>query len=196
MKKQKLKVKSYKVKSGFTLVETLVAVSIFTISILALLVVLTQGISDTIYAKEKITASYLAQEGIEYMRNIRDTFVLYDAADSQTGWNAFNNKLVSASCATPFGCYFDDQNINYASQTQPMVGITLTACGTSCPTLLYDGVTGKYGYEAGTDAGFIRKIEIIQISGDETKIFSTVSWVQGSGVYSITFSENLFNWIE
>ena len=56
---------------GFTLVETLVAISIFTMSILALLVILTQGIANTNYAKHKITASYLAQEGIEYARNVR-----------------------------------------------------------------------------------------------------------------------------
>ena len=55
-------------RRGFTLVEMLVAVSIFTASILALLGILAQGISNTGYAKRKMIASYLAQEGVEYMK--------------------------------------------------------------------------------------------------------------------------------
>src|SRR3990167_10563893 len=77
-------------KRGFTLVETLVAISIFTVSILGLLSVLSGGISDTSYAKKKIIASYLAQEGIEYIRNMRDNYVLYP---SNGTWNNFKAKL-------------------------------------------------------------------------------------------------------
>jgi hypothetical protein len=35
--------------------------------------VLSSGLSDTNNAKKKMVATFLAQEGIEYMRNIRDT---------------------------------------------------------------------------------------------------------------------------
>ena len=56
--------------TGFTLVETLVAISIFTISILGMLSVLASSIANTTYAKQKMVATYLAQEGIEYIRNI------------------------------------------------------------------------------------------------------------------------------
>ena len=181
---------------GFTLVETLVAISIFTMSILALLVVLTQGISDTNYAKNKIIASYLAQEGIEYIRNMRDTFMLYDSIDPQTGWNSFRTKLINASCEAANGCYFDDQNLNYANPAQPMAGITVVPRGSSCPALLYDEITGKYGYAAGVNSGFTRKISINVVSPDEIKLVSTLSWAQGSGNYSMVFSETLFNWIE
>ncbi|TSC77703.1 MAG: hypothetical protein G01um101424_326 [Parcubacteria group bacterium Gr01-1014_24] len=181
---------------GFTLVETLVAISIFTMSILALLVVLTQGIANTNYAKTKIIASYLAQEGIEYIRNMRDTFVLYDATDSQTGWNSFNSKLINSSCQIGNGCYFDDQNLNYANPVQPMAGITVSPCGASCPPLLYDEITGKYGYTTGVNSGFTRKVKITVISPNEIKVFSTLYWTQSSGSYNIVFSESLFNWIE
>src|ERR1035437_5439116 len=79
---------------AFTLVETLVAIAIFTVSLVAIMSVLASSITSTTYAKQKMVASYLAQEGIEYIRNMRDTFVLYDAISSQTGWNSFNSKLV------------------------------------------------------------------------------------------------------
>lgn len=184
-----------KYNTAFTLVETLIAISIFTLSILALMSVLSQGISDTNYAKKKIIAAYLAQEGIEYIRNIRDTYVLYSAS-GPIGWTSFNSKMIGASCDQLNGCYFDDQNLNYSDQTQPIIDTPLTICGPSCIPLLYDSTSGKYGYASGTDSGFTRKIRVSIISPDETKVFSTVSWTQGSGAYQITFSESLFNWVE
>jgi len=195
---KKYKIKKFRpINKGFTLIETLVAISIFTMSILALLSLLAQGISDTNYAKKKIIAAYLAQEGVEYIRNMRDTFVLYDPIDSQNGWNGFSNKLISNSCQNNNGCYFDDQNLDYTAQDRPMVlGLAVTACGASCPPLLYDSSLGKYGYTMGVNPGFTRKIAISQISSNEIKIFSTVYWTQGSGNYSLVFSESLFNWIE
>ncbi|MFA6524292.1 MAG: prepilin-type N-terminal cleavage/methylation domain-containing protein [Candidatus Paceibacterota bacterium] len=162
---------------GFTLVETLVAISIFTVSVLALMVILGQGISDTGYAKKKMTATYLAQEGIEYMRNMRDTFSI-----SGLGWDEFKNKLTLASC--DIGCYFDAE-----------VPDEVISCENgSCHHLLYD--SGKYNYYFGVDSGFVRSVRVDGVNEDEIKITSTVSWGQESGAYSIVFSESLFNWIQ
>ena len=185
-------------RRGFTLVEMLVAVSIFTASILALLGILAQGISNTGYAKRKMIASYLAQEGVEYIRNMRDTYMLYSGG-AQTGWNNFNATLVDISaCNGVNGCYINADSLNYSDSTQPMIDIALTACASStCSNgaLLYNSATGKYGF-SGTASGLTRKIRTVVVSADETKIISTVSWSQGSGNYSVVFSENLFNWIE
>ena len=195
-----MKKKKYIKNSGFTLVETLVAVSIFTLSILALMSVLTSGISNTGYAKKKMIAAYLAQEGMEYVRNVRDTYVLY-SANSQAGWTAFNSKLTvaSASCQLPSGCFIDDTGVSYSDQTSPIADLAFWACPSpSCAlsVLLYNSATGRYNYSTGTDSGYKRKIKITQISANETIFFSIVSWTQGSGAYSITFSESLFNWVE
>ena len=195
---------------AFTLVETLVSISIFTTSILALLAILSGGIANTGYAKKKIIASYLAQEGIEYMRNMRDTFALYNAGGAQIGWEAFNTKVSggiypsgNSVCtqgggnSSSNGCYFDNQNLNYSNNSQPMAGIDVIACGVSCSELKYYNVTGEYDYSfSGANSGYTRKIRVMQVNANESKIFSTVSWVQGSGTHSITLSESLFNWIE
>src|SRR3989344_8568930 len=86
-------IKKYdKLSGGFTLVEMLVAVSILSISVVTLLNVLGSGIRDTGFAKERLTAGYLAQEGIEYIRNMRDTYVLYSASP-QSGWEGFNTQI-------------------------------------------------------------------------------------------------------
>lgn len=186
------------------------AISIFTISILAMFAVLGQGLANTNYAKKKITASYLAQEGIEYLRNMRDSYALYDASGAQAGMNAFYAKLAAASCQTTAGCYFDpekDQDgasfdlFSPASEPQPMTKILAASCPAGiCPALLYDSASGKYGYGSGADSGFRRKITATASTSfgnvREVRITSNVSWKQGSGNYNITFSETLFSWIE
>ncbi len=170
---------------GFTLLETLVAVGIFTVSILALLSVLSQGITSTNFSKKKIIATYLAQEGIEYVRNIRDTTVT-SATSASTGWASFMT-TVSAACGSAAGCYLPSFN-------------SVLPCTTVCAALSYDEDTGIYGYTStsGVDSGYVRTITYEPIAGDdnEVKINSKVTWMQGSGSYSVTFSDHLFNWIE
>ncbi len=146
----KQKNKAYPAKrkrcGGFTLVETLVALSIFSVSILGLMSVLGAGLADTSYAKQKIAGTYLAQEGVEYLRNMRDTDVLTDASG---GWSTFRDTPVSAD--------------SYPTENPEL---------------------------------FTRFISVTEVDNDEVTISSTVSWSQPSGPQSVTFSENLYNWIE
>lgn len=173
---------------GFTLVETLVSISIFTVSILGLMSVLASGISDTTYAKQKMTASYLAQEGIEYIRNMRDAYVLYPANGS---WNSFSSKL--NNCKNNNGCGINslvpvtDNNFTFQCSASNKCNLNMQSDGS------YNTNLGT-----GTDSGFIRviKIDTAGLGSDELKVSSTVSWTQGSGGYNITFSEHLFNWTQ
>src|SRR3989344_509400 len=185
-----------KSSSGFTLVETLVAVSIFTVSTLGLMVFLGKSMADTGYAKKKTTAAYLAQEGIEYIRNLRDTHILYSSTSSDAGWNSFVAKILSGSCQNSNGCYFNVDNINYSDSSQPIIDMTLTAFGSSRTPFPYNSATVKDGETFGANSGFIRKIYIVQTSADEMKVSSTVYWTQGSGSYNMTFSQNLLKWVE
>jgi len=184
--------KDKKFERGFTLVESLVAVSLFSIAVVTLLLSLGQGLSNTGYVKKKITAEYLAAEGIEYMRNLRDTYVLYSPGD----WNSFVGKL--SPCTPVNGCQFDAETIDFEDPNWPIKNMVITACGGPCSELKYDPNNGRYNYSSGTNSGFTRKIRMETVPGgsDEKKISSTVFWTQNSGNYSITFSENLYNWVE
>ncbi|MFA5095388.1 MAG: prepilin-type N-terminal cleavage/methylation domain-containing protein [Candidatus Paceibacterota bacterium] len=172
---------------GFTLVETLVAISIFSVSIVALMTILGSGISNTNYAKTKIIASYLAQEGIEYVRNMRDSYVLYTGTTSLT-WNSFIAKL--SPCSAGNSCGFDTS----VSLTNPA---SIFLCSTHINQCKLYVNNGNYNTNSsGVYSGFTRTIQATTVSANEIKISSTVSWTQGSGSYSIVFSENLFNWTE
>lgn len=103
IKKYKIK-KFRRINKGFTLVETLVAISIFTVSLLGIMSVLASGISNTSYAKQKMVASYLAQEGIEYVRNMRDTAVLYPPSGQTTQdmWDVFRDNSLDLNSLHPY----------------------------------------------------------------------------------------------
>ncbi len=62
--------------SGFTIIESLVAVMILVMSVTGPLALAARGLSFSTYAREEITAFYLASEGMETIRNIRDSNLL------------------------------------------------------------------------------------------------------------------------
>ena len=179
-----------KFKKAFTLVEVLVAIAIFSASILAMMSVLAGGITDTNFVKNKMIATYLAQEGIEAVRNMRDTAVLSGIANSKDGWIDFYSSVNSCT------------NI-YCSFSSPTQLSSLQPClkggdFQSCPALFLNS-TGDYSVTPiGTNSGFIRGIKNIPMvynsnnGGNEVQISSTVAWSKGS----VTLSENLFNWVE
>ncbi|MFA7285531.1 MAG: hypothetical protein WC011_01635 [Candidatus Paceibacterota bacterium] len=196
--------KKQKLNTAFTLVETLVAISIFTGAILSLLSFSGGSVGDTNYSKNKLVATFLAQEGLEYMKNIRDTHVLFES----DGWTAFRLKV--APCETGNGCYFDPNTVNYTSSAQPMKFITITECPAGvCPKLRYDNSENiaitRYNYNpSSTETNFIRKIEVRNLTNaantigenKEIIVVSTVYWTKGTQNYNVSFSNYLKNWAE
>ena len=206
----KLFLKKINKNKGFTLVETLVAISIFAMSVTALMGVLASGISNTTHAKQKMTATYLAQEGIEYMRNLRDDFMFFDT--STTSWNDFVAVIASSGCLSDtenyqdyYFCGFSTANFpitlpNYQSDFSNFL-FQCSSSNNDCE-LLVDPSRKYYNSDNdGVLSGFKRKITFTQYSpeylngGQEIKVTSTVSWSQGTGG-SVSFSENLFNWAQ
>ncbi|MCX6755364.1 MAG: prepilin-type N-terminal cleavage/methylation domain-containing protein [Candidatus Nomurabacteria bacterium] len=181
--------KTNKNSKGFTLVETLVAISIFTISILGMISILSNGITDTNYAKDKIIATYLAQEGVEFVRNVRDDSVLYNTTNS--GWSDFLNRTtncVPSGTDQILGCRMNDD----LSTTD-----NFAACAdfSSCELYINTG-TNKYSSDpqSGDDSGFSRIITLnTGVSPNKVTITSNVSWMQKSGRQSVSFTEDLFN---
>ncbi|MBI2099827.1 MAG: prepilin-type N-terminal cleavage/methylation domain-containing protein [Candidatus Vogelbacteria bacterium] len=89
--------------SGFTLLETLVAITILIIGVLGPLTLAVNGIVDGLYAKNQITANFLAVEGMEKIVNLRNSdvatndftdFANIDAAPLAGGPNGLSELLL------------------------------------------------------------------------------------------------------
>ena len=118
-------------QNGFTLVETLVAIAVLLLVIIGPMTVAQKGIQNAYFAKEQVTATFLAQEAIEAVREKRDADALsvykggtsnVDTADwmpsctSGCAYNVANNSF--GACSFYNGCLLkinDDGNYNYTS---------------------------------------------------------------------------------
>lgn len=75
---------------GFTLIETLVSLMILSLVITSIVSLLSSSIYSARYAKNETKAIYIAQEGIDYIRNLRDSI-----AFQQNDWTSFSSALDS-----------------------------------------------------------------------------------------------------
>lgn len=167
--------------SGFTLIETLVAISILLVSITGPLTIASKGLQSAIYARDQITAFYLAQDAIEYIRNKRDSNTLSLA----TNWLAgFGVAGVAPDCTSAIKCLVDVKND------------TITACSGDCQALRYNDSTGFYSYNGADPVSrFTREVQIVSVNPpDEVTIVVSIYWQTGTFVRSFTVKENIFNW--
>lgn len=174
---------------GFTLVETMVAITILTLAVAGPLFTASRAIVAARAASNQLTASYLAQEGVEYVRMLRDNNYLSAYQDdpttaSTTGWANFKNELSSAGCQHPAICAFD-----------PAVP-GLSSCPSGMCAPLYLAPTHVYTQQSSgnTPTIFTRTIQATAVTTSEEKIVSTVMWNFHDVSYTITTTDHLTPW--
>ena len=165
---------------GFTLVETLVAVSILLVVIIGPMTIAQKGMQNSYFAGEQTTAVYLAQEAIEHIQQLRDDTALAEygnGANSGDTWNWYS-ALPVASCRNPGsngGCDVDFINGGFRNCN------TASSCLLRFDTSASPG-TRIYGYGAGwSNSLYTRRIVVgapIQIGGVDAgvPVTVTVSW--------------------
>ncbi|MEK7194059.1 MAG: prepilin-type N-terminal cleavage/methylation domain-containing protein [Patescibacteria group bacterium] len=181
---KKLKTK-FQLKAGFTLVETLMAISILVLAVTGAFSAAHSGITSAIFSKDQIVAFYLAQEGIEQIRNMRDE-------NGLRGQNWLTN--IAQNPSDP--CYFA---VGARACRVDVVNDTIASCGApgSCPFLKLDPVNGFYSYVSGNDTRFKREISLSlnpANGSNEVVVSSIVSWSKGLINRSFTAREIIFNW--
>jgi Tfp pilus assembly protein PilV len=159
---------------SFTLIETIVAVFVLTTGILALSSLISYFISSSSFSNQKLVAAYLAQEGVEIVRNIRDSAYI---SGSTTTWN----NLVS-SCSG--GC----ENFDYRSLKIPD--------DENCPGKNLLNLVGNF-YQCSNFSSIQLKRKVITtpiFNPDGVKVEVEVSWQERGRFHSLKVQENFYNW--
>ena len=151
-----------KLNKGFTIVEVAISIFVLSIAVIGVYSAFTLVALLTSDIEERFIGVYLAQEGIEIIRNIRDTkWVL----DSENGWDEAISIYDDGGCMDN-GCETDiDQSLS------PWV-----VTGDEQGTYLNIDENGFYGYSGNTLTKFKRKIIIIMASAGIMRVSVEVSW--------------------
>src|SRR3989344_2300086 len=165
--------------AGFTLIETMVAVTILTVAVVAPMSLTMRSLSSAYYARDQIAAFHLAQAAIEAVRSVRDGNILRNALGNPI--DLLNG--ISSVNGDPFTIDTRDNSMMLFS------GV--------CPPLKTDG--SLYGYGAGSGwatTRFTRSVRAQFVTGvDEVRVSVTISWRSGAfQARTFTISENLYRW--
>ena len=169
---------------GFSLLESMVAITILLVAVVGPLSTIGDSLSQIYIARDQMVAINLAQEGVEAVRQIRDS-------DMSKGWKEGDTR------ATPWNVTIGSASKFYTIDvtTEPSLReCSLCATNSSIPTLKQDAV-GLYGSTGVSDTKFRRVIQVEPITGspDEVKITSTVFWkTSGGSERRIDVTESLF----
>jgi prepilin-type N-terminal cleavage/methylation domain-containing protein len=174
---------------GMTLIETLVAITILAVAIVAPMSLTIQSLVSAYYARDQIVASNLAQEAIESVRAVRDGNILRMALNEPDPTCSPMTILCSIPIDRDFMIDTRDNEI--------------TPCdadgSAACDPLQTDPDQTFYGYQTGwTDTTFVRTVraEFVDEEQNEIRITVNVTRMGGNVSPTATLSENLYRWVE
>lgn len=164
---------------GFTLLETIIAVGVLAIGIVGSLTLVSKSVQTVKMSQNRLVASYLAQEGIELVRNIRDSN--WAAGDPWDDWSGDGNS--------------DAGSKNFCEIAYNDADLDLSTCDLfSGPFLKLDTASNFYNYTSGVDTIFKRTIFIGEPSVDQKQVAAMVSWDDRGNPRFVTLVGHLYKW--
>ena len=181
---------------GFSLVEALVAIAILLTVISGVMLLVNQSIRTGQDISNRLAASYLASDAIEYLRYERDTKWLADGVGDFNEW--VNNDLPDC----------EKTNITCKVDTRKGAGKVTECNNKPCENLKYNSSEYVYGYDSSWGKSkFTRKVEFIGINDlsddddndsnkdDELIVEVTVTWPQtGGDTGELVLTDTLSSW--
>ncbi|HQV64849.1 MAG TPA: prepilin-type N-terminal cleavage/methylation domain-containing protein [Candidatus Paceibacterota bacterium] len=164
---------------GFTLLEMLFAVIIFSFALVSLMTIAGKGVIATASARDQLVAQFLAEESLEVVRNIRDSNYI----NGSNSWiDGLTECVDSATC-----------DIEYVANAKP---IMVVCPANDCSGRLLFNNNGQFRPEpVGTATTFWREIKITSITPDsELVLESTVHWRQKTINRSMTVTTRIADW--
>jgi len=161
-------------KNGFSMIEVIVSLFIISTALTGVMTLISHTVSSSGASASRLAAAELAQEGIEVVKNIRD--LNFDA----NGWDDCYSTYVGTN----------DYLIQYNDTAlRPFI---------SEYPLRFDSLSGLYGYDAGADTPYKRRITLSKnpSGSDENEILVTVqvTWTEKGRSNALTVEDRIWNW--
>jgi prepilin-type N-terminal cleavage/methylation domain-containing protein len=188
------KPKSRVVINGFTLVETLVALSILLVAVSGPISLIGDSLHKMYFARDETLAVNLAQEGIESVRQVRDTNML-----SGSPWLT---NLSDGAYTADAGALVTNRGVIVTGGNDGGSG-SLIPCGPTClPQPVYlDATTGLYRQQGGGARTQFTRVITISSTGltaaeqaFERRVTSDVIWKTGGTTGTVSAQEYIFSW--
>jgi len=140
---------------GFTLIELLITITVVLTGVFGAYIAIGQGITIVDYARSRLTAAFLAQEGVEIVKNIRDTNLLEHRAGSEDWDNGlFAGEYEVEADGTGYDIFSVGSQLRFLKKTEH----------------------GFYNYSSGENTRYQRKVAIEKLADDHLRITVTVYW--------------------
>lgn len=154
-------------QKSFSLIEILIGFFLIFIGMTVVFSLIIQLIASSTFYSHKLIASYLCQEGIEIIRNIRDTNLV-----KRTRWDEGLN-------IGNWEADYNDQSLS------PYSGKFLNIES-----------SGFYGYGSGSPTIFQRKISIEKSHSDILNVKVQVFWQEKGKIHKVEVAENFYNYFK
>lgn len=192
--------------AGFTLLETIVALSVILAAAIGPVSLVTSGLVDFSFAKNKLVAANLSQEGIELIRGLREDNIICDMLNGAPVWPWNEDPALpnpgNTFMSSSFGVSVDnsttiDCGIGGISMTVPILSASCSE------KLRFDPATGIYGYTGAEETIFTRCVQVKTppdspdsgiLPADQMDIISTVTWSDRNSPRTLEIKERLYNW--
>ncbi len=157
-------------KKAFTIVETLVAITILMIAISGPLTAAFRAMTASVAARDQMTANFLAQDAIEYVRNVKDNNI-----DSDTVGIDGTLYMLDECKGIENKCSID------TLQASPSNAIT-KGCDPTTGCVLYKKPDGKLTHVSSGNAPtkFKRYFYITNESSQSAQVVVDVEWQTGA----------------
>lgn len=157
---------------GFTLLEVIIAIFVITIGVVGVFAFLQNTVFSGATIENQLAVAYLAQEGVEIVRSIRDTNYVRIARGGGGNWDDGLK-----------GCPGDEYQGDYLDVSlQCFSGGSLNRSG------------NFYVHGAGTPTIFQRKITISP-SGDRLDTSVEIRWQEQGNPHTFVVATELYNWV-
>lgn len=184
-----------------SIIGVIVAVFIMTVGLVAILGLVNSAISASQTSKSRLIATFLVQEGIEVVRNIRDTNWL----QGETWDNGIKGTGNESRGIVNYNSQDGLANRQYSPPLNfPPAGIhDIDGCinydyNGDSPCRLYLNAQGCYSHNqtGASPTNFYRLIVIDKITPDDLqiKVISQVKWSEHGRWYSMSAEDRLWNW--